>query len=53
MAGPPTCHSDERWMMQQARNVQMWREGQGIEVRFPLRDRDAKFAPPEQAQWTC
>ena len=32
-----------RRMMQQARNVQMWFDDQGIEARFLLRDRDTKF----------
>lgn len=41
---PTTYHPDERWMLQQARNVQMWLEDQRIEARFLLRDRDAKFA---------
>jgi putative transposase len=41
---PVTYHPDERWMVQQARNVQMWLDEQGIEARFLLRDRDAKFA---------
>jgi len=41
---PATYHPHERWMVQQARNVQMWLEDQGIEARFLLRDRDAKFA---------
>ncbi len=38
-----TYHPNGQWMMQQARNVQMWMEDQKIEPRFLLRDRDAKF----------
>jgi putative transposase len=41
---PATYHPDERWVVQQARNVQMWLDDQGIEARFLLRDRDAKFS---------
>ncbi len=42
---PPTYLPDRRWMVQQARNVQMWMENESIEPRFLLRDRDGKFAP--------
>jgi len=41
---PSTYHPDERWMSQQARNVQMWFEDEGLEPRFLLRDRDTKFS---------
>jgi len=40
---PVTYHPDERWVRQQARNVQVWLQDQGIEARFLLRDRDTKF----------
>ncbi len=40
---PATYHPHERWVMQQARNVQMWFDDHGIEARFLLRDRDTKF----------
>ena len=40
---PATYHPNERWVMQQARNVQMWFDEQGIEAQFLLRDRDTKF----------
>ncbi|MCA9253898.1 MAG: integrase core domain-containing protein [Phycisphaerales bacterium] len=39
-----TYHPNRQWMMQQARNVQMWMEDENIEARFLLRDRDAKFS---------
>jgi len=39
-----TFHPNRQWMMQQARNVQMWMDDERIEARFLLRDRDAKFA---------
>ena len=40
---PTTYHPDEQWIKQQARNVQMWMEDQGIQSRFLLHDHDAKF----------
>jgi len=40
---PATYHPNEYWVMQQARNVQMWFDDEGIEARFLLRDRDTKF----------
>ena len=40
---PATYHPDDRWVRQQARNVQMWLQDEGIEARFLLRDRDTKF----------
>ena len=40
---PATYHPDERWIRQQARNVQMWFEEQNIHARFLLRDHDTKF----------
>jgi len=39
---PATYHPNEAWMMQQARNVQMWLDDRGFEPRFLLRDRDTK-----------
>ncbi len=42
---PATHHPDERWVSQQARNVQMWLEDHGVEARFLLHDRDSKFTP--------
>lgn len=44
----PTLHTgryrpNEHWVTQQARNVQMWFDDEGIEARFLLRDRDTKF----------
>lgn len=42
---PATYHPDEAWILQQARNVQMWLEDHGIVARFLLHDRDGKFAP--------
>ena len=41
---PSTYHPDRRWVTQQARNVMMWLDDAGIEPRFLLRDRDAKFS---------
>ncbi len=40
---PVTLHPDERWVMQQARNVAMWMEDNGIRLRFMLHDHDTKY----------
>ena len=40
---PATFHPTSEWMEQQARNVRMWAEEQGIDIRFLIRDRDAKY----------
>ncbi|NOX60192.1 MAG: transposase [Planctomycetes bacterium] len=42
---PTTYHPNRQWMMQQARNVQMWLDDERIEARFLIRDRDTKFSP--------
>ncbi len=41
---PPTYHPHEQWVQQQARNVLMWLEDNGLAVRFVLHDRDTKFS---------
>ncbi len=41
---PPTYHPHEQWVKQQARNVLMWIEGDGLPVRFVIHDRDTKFS---------
>ena len=40
---PSTLHLTEEWMKQQARNVSMWAEDEGIDVRFLIHDHDGKF----------
>ena len=40
---PSTYNPSGEWLQQQARNVSMWAEDEGIDVRFLIRDRDAKF----------
>ncbi|TWT45067.1 hypothetical protein RAS1_14880 [Phycisphaerae bacterium RAS1] len=40
----PTYEPNERWVLQQARNTIMWLEECGLECRFVLHDRDAKFS---------
>ena len=41
---PSTSNPTGEWMRQQARNARMWAEDEGIDVRFLIHDRDAKFA---------
>ena len=40
---PSTCNPTGEWVQQQARNVSMWAEDEGIDVRFLIHDRDSKF----------
>ncbi len=40
---PSTYNPHEGWVCQQARNVSMWAEDEGIDIRFLIRDRDTKF----------
>ncbi len=40
---PSTCNPTGEWMQQQARNLSMWAEDEGIDVRFLIHDRDSKF----------
>ncbi len=39
-----TYHPTDKWMKQQARNVSMWAEDEGIDIRFLIHDRDTKFS---------
>lgn len=43
LVSPSTCNPNGDWIKQQARNVQMWAEDQGVDLRFLLHDRDTKF----------
>lgn len=40
---PGTFNPTAEWMQQQARNVSMWAEDEGLDVRFLIHDRDTKF----------
>jgi putative transposase len=40
---PSTSNPNGEWMQQQARNLSMWAEDEGIDVRFLIHDRDSKF----------
>ena len=39
---PSTLNPTDEWMRQQARNVSMWAEEEGIDVPFLIHDRDTK-----------
>lgn len=41
---PATYHPNEDWVMQQARNVLMWLEDQGLQATHLIHDRDTKFS---------
>jgi putative transposase len=38
-----TYHPTDKWVRQQARNVSMWAEDEGIDIRFLIHDHDGKF----------
>ncbi|MEX2670945.1 MAG: integrase core domain-containing protein [Phycisphaeraceae bacterium] len=40
---PSTYHPTGEWLQQQARNATLWVEDEGLEMRFLIRDRDAKY----------
>jgi putative transposase len=40
---PSTLNPTDEWMQQQARNVSMWADEEGIDLRFLIHDRDTKF----------
>jgi len=40
---PSTLNPTDEWMQQQARNVSMWAEEEGIDLRFLIHDHDTKF----------
>lgn len=40
---PSTYHPTADWMPQQARNLTMWAEDEGLDLRFLIRDRDSKY----------
>jgi putative transposase len=40
---PATYHPTQGWVSQQAKNVTMWLEDEGLDCRFLIHDRDTKF----------
>lgn len=42
-ASPSTYHPDANWVQQQGRNILLWADEEDIDVRFLIRDNDAKF----------
>ena len=41
---PATLNPTDEWMRQQARNVDIWAQEEGIDLRFLVHDRDAKYS---------
>ena len=48
---PPTYHPDGKWVMQQARNANMWLEDMGVKPRFLVHDRDRLFPNEFREFW--
>ena len=48
-----TYHPTGEWMQQQARNVSMWAEDEGIDMRFLIHDRDAKYTEAFDEYFRC
>ncbi len=51
ICSPSTYHPDSTWIMQQARNAAMWLEGEGMQPRFLIRDRDRKYPDAFDRFW--
>jgi putative transposase len=43
LVSPSTYHPTGEWVQQQARNMSMWLEDEGLEFDFLIHDRDTKF----------
>ncbi len=50
---PSTYNPTGEWMQQQARNVSMWADEEGIDVRFLIHDRDCKFSDAFDEHFRC
>ncbi|MEQ1878688.1 MAG: integrase core domain-containing protein [Bdellovibrionia bacterium] len=48
---PATYHPNGEWVMQQNRNASMWLQDEGIEAKYLLSDRDAKFPDALKHLW--
>ena len=48
---PPTYHPDGEWVMQQARNANMWLEDLRVKPRFLIHDRDRLFPNAFREFW--
>lgn len=46
-----TYHPNAQWIMQQARNAQMWLEDNEVDLRYLIRDRDRKFPDEFEQLW--
>lgn len=51
-ASPATLNPDAAWMQQQARNAAAWVEDEGLEVKWLIHDRDAKFSRRFRGFWS-
>lgn len=47
----PTFSPGEEWVMQQARNANMWLDDMGVTPRFLIHDRDSKFTKKFREFW--
>jgi putative transposase len=48
---PATYHPNGEWVVQQNRNAAMWLKDEGIEAKFLLSDRDAKYPDAVKHFW--
>ena len=51
-ASAATLNPDSAWMQQQARNAAAWVEEEGLEVKWLIHDRDAKFSRKFRGFWS-
>ena len=48
----PTFNPDEEWVLQQARNANMWLDDMGVKTRFLVHDRDTKLTKKFREFWS-
>ncbi len=47
----PTMHPNRDWVLQECRNASIWLEDEGLDIRFLIRDRDAKYPNSMRDFW--